>query len=139
MQKANKIISGFQNQNQAQNINNNEIKKLKDEIILKNNEINQLKIELQNEKNKNNQNMVDFNNIVAVKFTSTDQIINNFPITCLKSSVFAEIEEKLYKEYPQFRETNNTLIVNGGAVLRFKTIGENGINTGDTVTVIKEE
>ena len=83
--------------------------------------------------------MVDFNNIIAVKFTSTDQIINGFPITCLKSNVFAEIEEKLYKEYPQFRETNNTLIVNGGPVLRFKTIGENGINTGDTVTVIKEE
>jgi hypothetical protein len=83
--------------------------------------------------------MVDFNNIVAVKFTSTDQIINNFPITCLKSNVFAEIEEKLYKEYPQFRETNNNLIVNGGPVLRFKTIGENGIKTGDTVTLIKEE
>ena len=46
----NVVISGFQNQSQAQNINNNEIKKLKAEIILKNSEINQPKIELQNEK-----------------------------------------------------------------------------------------
>ena len=139
LQKANKIISGFQNQIQTQNINNNEIKKLKDEIILKNNEINQLKIELQNEKNKNNQNMVDFNNIIAIKFTSTDQVINNFPISCLKTNIFAEIEEKLYKEYPEFRETNNTLIVNGGPVLRFKTMGENRIKSGDTIQVIKSE
>ena len=139
LQKANKIISGFQNQIQTQNINNNEIKKLKDEIILKNNEINQLKIELQNEKNKNSQNMVDFNNIIAIKFTSTDQVINNFPISCLKTNIFAEIEEKLYKEYPEFRETNNTLIVNGGPVLRFKTMGENRIKSGDTIQVIKSE
>ena len=136
MQKANKIISGFQNQIQTQNINNNEIKKLKEEIIFKNNEINQLKIELQNEKNKNNQNMVDFNNIIAIKFTSTDQIINGFQMVCLKSNVFAEIEEKLYKEYPAFRETNNTLIVNGGPVLRFKTIGENKIGNGLPVTLV---
>ena len=78
----------MKHQNQAQNININEIKKLKDEINLKNNEINQLKIELQNEKNKSNQNMVDFNNIIAIKFTSTDQVINNFQIVCLKSNVF---------------------------------------------------
>ena len=139
LQKANKIIAGFQNQIQTQNINNNEIKKLKEEIIFKNNEINQLKIELQNEKNKSNQNMVDFTNIIAIKFTSTDQAINGFQMVCLKSNVFAEIEEKLYKEYPAFRETNNTLIVNGGPILRFKTIGENKIKTGDTIQVIKNK
>ena len=48
----NAVIWGFQNQNQAENINNNEIKKLKSEIILKNNEIIKLKIELQDEKIK---------------------------------------------------------------------------------------
>ena len=40
--------------------------------------------------------MVDFNNITAIKITSTDQVINNFPIiSCLKINVFAKIEEKL--------------------------------------------
>ena len=48
----NAVIWGFQNQNQAENININEIKKLKAEIILKNNEIIKLKIELQDEKIK---------------------------------------------------------------------------------------
>ena len=136
MQKANKIIAGFQNQ--AQNININEIKKLKDEINLKNNEINQLKIELQNEKNKSKQNMVDFNNIISFKFTSTDQVINNVVVTALKTDVLAKLEDELYKEYPQFRETNNTLIINGGIGLRFKTIGENKIKKGDTVLIRTE-
>ncbi len=136
LQKANKIIAGFQNQ--AQNININEIKKLKDEINLKNNEINQLKIELQNEKNKSNQNMVDFNNIISFKFTSTDQVINNVVVTALKTDVLAKLEDELYKEYPQFRETNNTLIINGGIGLRFKTIGENKIKKGDTVLIRTE-
>ena len=136
LQKANKIIAGFQNQ--AQNININEIKKLKDEINLKNFEINQLKIELQNEKNKSNQNMVDFNNIISFKFTSTDQVINNVVVTALKTDVLAKLEDELYKEYPQFRETNNTLIINGGIGLRFKTIGENKIKKGDTVLIRTE-
>ena len=48
----NAVIWGFQNQNQAENININEIKKLKAEIILKNIEIIKLKIELQDEKIK---------------------------------------------------------------------------------------
>ena len=136
LQKANKIIAGFQNQ--AQNININEIKKLKDEINLKNNEINQLKIELQNERNKSKQNMVDFNNIISFKFTSTDQVINNVVVTALKTDVLAKLEDELYKEYPQFRETNNTLIINGGIGLRFKTIGENKIKKGDTVLIRTE-
>ncbi len=46
--------------------------------------------------------MVDFNNIMAIKYVLTDQVINNFPINCLKINVFAKIEEKLYKEYPDF-------------------------------------
>ncbi len=49
--------------------------------------------------------MVDFNNIMAIKYVLTDQVINNFPINCLKINVFAKIEEKLYKEYPDFWET----------------------------------
>ena len=47
-----------------------------------------------------------------------------------------EIEEKLYKQYPQYRETNNTFIANGTQVLRFKTIEQNKIGNGLPVTLI---
>ena len=141
LQKANKIIANMQNQHNAEikNITNNEIKKLKDEINQKENQINKLKIELQNEKNKTNKKMIDYNDMIAINFISTDQKINKFPISCVKTDRFAEIEEKLYQEFEEFRETNNTFIVNGTTVLRFKKMSENNIKNGDTIQLIKDE
>ena len=141
LQKANKIIANMQNQHNAEikNITNNEIKKLKDEINQKENQINKLKIELQKEKNKTNKKMIDYNDMIAINFISTDQKINKFPISCVKTDRFAEIEEKLYQEFEEFRETNNTFIVNGNTILRFKKMNENNIKDGDTIQLIKNE
>ena len=125
--------------NENKNISNNEIKKLKDELLLKENQINNLKLELQNEKNKNNEKTININDILAVTFISTDQKINKYPISCFKTDRFAEIEEKLYQEFDEFRETNNTFIVNGTTVLRFKKMSENNIKNGDTIQLIQNE
>ena len=67
--------------------------------------------------------------MMCVYFTSSDQKIK-FPIPCINTDIFAEVEEKLYKEYPEYRETNNFFISNGNQILRFKTIGENNIGNG---------
>ena len=123
--------------NENKNISNNEIKKLKDELLLKENQINNLKLELQNEKNKNNEKTININDILAVTFISTDKKINKYPISCFKTDRFAEIEEKLYQEFDEFRETNNTFIVNGTTVLRFKKMSENNIKNGDTIQLIQ--
>ena len=125
--------------NEIKNININEIKKLREEIIQKENQINRLKLELQNEKNKNNKKLIDFNDILAINFISTDQKINKYPISCVKTDRFAEIEERLYQEFDEFRDTNNTFIVNGTTVLRFKKMSENNIKNGDTIQLIKNE
>ena len=53
-----------------------------------------------------------------------------FAVPCTKNTIFAEVEEKLYKQYPEYRETNNNFIANGNQVLRFKTISENQIGSG---------
>ena len=131
----------MQNQQNAEikNTMNNEIKKLKDEINLKENQINELKIELQNEKNKNNQKMLNYNDMMVITFISREQKINKYPISCEKTDRFAEIEEKLYQEFEEFRETNNTFIVNGSTVLRFKKMSENNIKNGDTIQLIQNE
>ena len=49
---------------------------------------------------------------------------------------FWDKKEKLYKQYPQYREANNTFLANGMQVLRFKTIDENKIDNGLPVTLI---
>lgn len=65
----------------------------------------------------------------CIYFTSTDQTIN-YSIPCIATDIFAKVEEELYKEYPEYRETNNFFISNGKEILRFKTISENNIGKG---------
>ena len=78
---------------------------------------------------------VDYNNIMVVNFISGDGIINQ-GIKYLKSETFAEVEEKLYKIYDEFRETNNTFLFGGTSILRFKTIEQNKIKDGDKIELI---
>ena len=117
--------------------NNNDkilIQNLKNEINKKDEEINALKLKLQNINIKNTK-LVSENEMTCVYFTSMDQKIH-YPIPCLNSNVFAEIEEKLYLEYPEYRETNNYFIFNGNQILRFKTIKDNKIINGKPVILV---
>ena len=73
--------------------------------------------------------------MMCVNFISGDQQVH-YAVPCLKQNIFAEVEEKLYQQYPEYRETNNNFIANGKLVLRFKTIEENNIGNGKPVTLI---
>ena len=72
---------------------------------------------------------------MTVNFISMDQKIH-FAVPCIDTNTFAEVEEKLYKQFPEYRETNNSFIANGEPVLRFKTISQNKIGNGLPVTMI---
>ena len=104
-----------------------EINNYKNSISQKDIELNKLKLQLKNNNIPNNN--VNFNDIMCVNFISSDQNVH-YAITCLKTDIFAEVEEKLYKQYPEYRETNNYFISNGKQILRFKTIEENNIGNG---------
>ena len=69
---------------------------------------------------------------MVVHFISGDGKIN-YGIQCLKTDIFAEVEEKLYQIYDEYRETNNIFIAKGNIVKRFKKICENNINNGDKI------
>ena len=96
-------------------------------------QIEKLKINLENEKNKNKEKVFKSNELIVINFMSTDQKINNFGLLCLKKETFAEVEERLYKEYEEFRESNNIFLVRGKPILRFKKIDENGIRDKDKI------
>ena len=140
LQKANKIIEQQklkinELENKLNNYNNT-INNYQNIINQKNNELNNLRTQLNNTNNNMNNNVnINLNDITSVNFKSMDQNID-YSVGCLKTNTFAEIEEKLYKEYPKYRETNNTFLVNGTQVLRFKTIAENKIGNGLPVTLI---
>ena len=113
---------------------NSKINNFKNIIYQKELELNNLKSQLNNNIN-NIQKNVNFDDIMVVNFISSDQIVH-YAVKCLKTNTFADIEEKLYKQYPQYRETNNNYFVNGKKILRFKTIAENKIGEGLPVTLI---
>ena len=129
-------------QNENQNLKNlisnanqlnqfNEINKLKEIINEKDKEINELKLELP----KSNVRMKD---IIVINFLSTDQFIR-CGIPCLADDTFAEVEEKLYQQFDEFRNTNNVLLFKGNQILRFKKVKENNIHNGDTIQIVKPE
>ena len=135
--KANKIIYNLANNNG----NNNELKNLKDENINLKNQLLQKEIEIRDliikYQNTNDVNKNKFDMILY--FQSTDEVINKVPIRCSCNDTFAEVEEKLYKKYNNFRDTNNTPICSGKPILRFKTLNENKIKDEDVVQIIKLE
>ena len=142
--KANKIIekqkltiNELQNKLNSYNTNINNYQNI---INQKDLELNNLRMQINNMNNMNNNIQsnkvtIDLNDIMTVNFISMDQNVH-FAVSCLKTNTFAEVEEKLYKQYPQYRETNNNFLANGTQVLRFKTIAENKIGNGLPVTLV---
>ena len=107
-----------------------EINNLRQIIIQKDKEINELKSKMPNSK-------VYMNDIMVINFLSIDQNIR-CGISCLADDTFAEVEEKLYKKFNEFRNTNNILLFGGNTILRFKKVRENNIHDGDTILVKPE-
>ena len=141
LNKANKIIekqkltiNELQNKLNSYNTNINNYQNI---INQKDLELNNLRMQLNNMNNniQSNKVFIDLNDIMTVNFISMDQNVH-FAVSCLKTNTFAEVEEKLYKQYPQYRETNNSFLAHGSQVLRFKTIAENKIGNGLPVTLV---
>ena len=112
-------------------MNINEINNLRQIIIQKDNKINELKSKLP-------KNKIYMDDIMVVNFLSTDQNIR-CGISCLPDDTFAEVEEKLYKKFDNFRNTNNILLFNGNSILRFKKVKENNLHDGDTILIQSEK
>ena len=93
-------------------------------------------MEIQNKNIPEKKQLYSLDDIVVINFTSMDQNIH-LPLKCIKNEIFAHIEEKLYKEYPDYKETNNYFLSQGKQILRFKTIEENNIKDGYTIMLLK--
>ena len=132
-QKLNRLNNNLQNANQ--NIIN-----LQQQQVNYINQVNNLNIQLMNKvkelddlkKNKSKDGYVNYKNIMVVHFNSGDGKIDH-GIKCLPTETFAEVEEKLYKIYDEYRETNNIFLAKGNVIKRFKKMSENNIQNGDKI------
>ena len=48
-------------------------------------------------------------------------------MACKTSDLFVRLEERLYQDFPKFRNVETFFMVNANRILRFKTLAENGI------------
>ena len=104
-------LSNVNQSNQINQMNNNEINNLRRILIQKDKEISELKLKIP-------KHYVDFNEIMVINFLSTDQNIR-CGVPCFADETIAEIEEKLYRQFNEFRNTNNILLFGGNIILRF--------------------
>jgi len=128
-----KIIDDLKNVHENNQNNIKMIKNLNELIKIKDKEINDLKKKLMDMGNKNK--LVNYDDILFVHFLSKDEKIN-CGIKCLKTDTFAEVEEKLYENYQEYRGTNNKFLLREKLILRDKTICENNIKDCDMILFI---
>jgi len=76
--------------------------------------------------------------ILALNFISSDSSLQ-FAVPCIKKDLFVDVEKKLYKEFPEYKETNNIFLAQGKAILRFKTIEENQLKSGIPIIIAENK
>ena len=134
----NKEIEKLNSINKEFNDKMKDFNKFQNLIVQKDIEINELKQKLNqynNFMNRNIENKEKATNDKCVCFFAPNKSIT-YAIPCSGESTFAEVEEKFYQEYSEYRMTNNTFLANGKDILRFQTINYNNIGNGKPILLI---
>ena len=117
---------------------NKELEKLLEE---KNKEINDYIFKLSN--SNNNEQLISFktgDKIIAVLFmTQGNQDIYNYTMPCKTSDLFVRLEERLYHDYPKYRNFETFFMVNARRIFRFKSLEENQIKNNDIISLFTNE
>ena len=78
--------------------------------------------------------------ILAVNFVSMGtQEIGHYNLICKNNDLFVTLEERLYKDFPQFKNYNTFFQANGKTIKRFKTMDENRIKNNDVISIFITE
>ena len=98
---------------------------------MKNQEISQLYMRI----NNNGVKFMPGDNIISIAFISVNQKIQNYNRAYKDTEIISRIEEKLYNEYPEFKEKETYLMLNANKIKRFKSLKENNVKNGDVIQV----
>ena len=78
--------------------------------------------------------------IIAINFVSMGiQDIGHFNLICKNTDLFIRLEERLYNEFPRFKNYDTFFEVKGKRIKRFKTIKENKIENNDIINIFIAE
>ena len=65
--------------------------------------------------------------------TAGSQDIINYSMVCRTTDLFVRLEERLYNDFPKFRNIETIVMVNTRKILRFQTLEENRIKSNDII------
>ena len=78
--------------------------------------------------------------ILSVLFmTQGNQDIINYSMACKNTDLFVRLEERLYEDYPKYKNYETLFLVNTRKILRFKTLEENKIKNNDIISLFFNE
>jgi chromosome segregation ATPase len=114
------------------------IKSLKDEINKKNIEIEQYKLDKQSDDYITS--IKPGEKIMSINFVSMGrQDIMNYSLVCKNTDLFVRLEERLYNDFPQFKNYETFFDVKTRRIKRFKTLEENNIESNDVISLFVVE
>ena len=102
-------------------------------INLQNKGIDELKLKLNNNLTNNNSlyNIKPGEKIFSINFDSVDQKLGPYSLDCKNTDIFVRLEEKLYENYPEFKDKETYFMKNAIKIKRFKSLDENNIKEND--------
>ena len=78
--------------------------------------------------------------VISVLFmTQGNQDIINYSMPCKTKDLFVRLEERLYQDFPKYRNVETFFMVNANRILRFKTLEENKIKSNDIISLFTIE
>ena len=78
--------------------------------------------------------------IISVLFmTQGNNDIFNYSMPCKSTELFIRLEERLYIDFPKYRNVETFFMVNANRILRFKTLEENKIKSNDIISLFTTE
>ena len=84
----------------------------------------------------NNNKKSESEKIISVLFmTQGNQDIINYSMACKTTDLFSSLEERLYQDYPNYRNIEKIFMVNTNRISRNKTLEENNIKNNDIISL----
>ena len=107
---------------------------MEDKINTLNNTVNELKQE-------NNDFIKKWENeIISVLFvTQGTHDIFNYSMACRTTDLFSSLEERLYQDFPKYRNVEKIFMVNTNRISESKTLKENKIKNNDIISIFTIE
>ena len=76
--------------------------------------------------------------LISIIFESSDQTMH-YSMICKSTDTISDLEKKLYKEYPDFIDSDNVFLSKGNLIDRNKSFESYNIKNGDIIVVSKRD